>query len=117
MQDFHSHSWHEIFYFHGGECTYLIGNRVYRLEPGDLLLMYGMTLHRPTVPAGSPYMRSIIHFDPEPYRTLKPYSHEIPVLQPFEELRNYRLQLQASTARKRRICSSGCTGLRCRAIR
>lgn len=37
---FHSHPHYEIYYFHDGECTYIIGDRVYNLEPGDLVLMH-----------------------------------------------------------------------------
>lgn len=100
LPDFHSHTHYEIYYFHEGDCTYLIGNRIYRLEPGDMLLMYGMTLHRPKVSGPAPYVRSFIHFDPEPLRAAEPPSAHtglpgsVPLLQPFEELRNYRLQLR-----------------------
>lgn len=63
--DYHSHQEYEIYFFHGGSCRYLIHNQIYELEPGDILLMDGMTLHKPNVPNNSEYIRSIIHFSPQ----------------------------------------------------
>lgn len=31
---FHSHAFYEIYYFHEGRCTYLIGDSVFTLKPG-----------------------------------------------------------------------------------
>lgn len=59
---FHSHDQYEIYYFHEGKCNYLIGDRIYVLEPGDLILMDGMTLHCPKIEKGAKYVRSFIHF-------------------------------------------------------
>ncbi|MFD1956250.1 AraC family transcriptional regulator [Paenibacillus thailandensis] len=90
---FHSHVFYEVYYFHEGSCNYLIGDKVYALAPGDLIIMYGMTLHRPKVDTHVPYIRSIVHFEPS---FVKPYA-ELPnavnILQPFEQLRNHRLRL------------------------
>jgi AraC family transcriptional regulator, melibiose operon regulatory protein len=63
--DYHSHQEYEIYFFHGGSCRYLIHNQIYDLEPGDILLMDGMTLHKPNVPNNSEYIRSIIQFSPQ----------------------------------------------------
>lgn len=91
---FHSHTFYEVYYFHEGSCNYLIGDKVYALAPGDLIILYGMTLHRPKVDNSVPYIRSIIHFEPS---FVKPYA-ELPgalnVLQPFEQLKNHRLRLR-----------------------
>ncbi|RDW21882.1 AraC family transcriptional regulator [Oceanobacillus arenosus] len=65
MGDYHSHQEYEIYFFHGGSCRYLIRNQIYDLEPGDILLMDGMTLHKPNVPQNSEYVRSTIHFSPQ----------------------------------------------------
>lgn len=62
--DYHSHQEYEIYFFHAGMCRYLIHNQIYDLEPGDILLMDGMTLHKPNVNPDSEYIRSIIHFSP-----------------------------------------------------
>jgi len=88
---FHSHDEYEIYYFHGGKCNYLIGDKIYALAPGDLIIMHGMTLHCPNV-EGSDYRRTIIHFDPS---FVQPFAHvlSIDLLKPFQELRNYRIRL------------------------
>lgn len=94
--EFHSHAFYEIYYFHEGKCTYLIGDKIYVLKPGDLLLMNGLTLHCPHVEPGVRYIRSITHFDPGfVNRWLQPAASAA-LLSPFEELRNHRLSLQGS---------------------
>lgn len=90
---FHSHPQYEVYYFHDGECTYLIGDRVYNLEPGDLVLMHGMTLHRPHPMPGRPYVRTTLHFDPSAIRSSLHPDRVSEVLKPFEELRNCRINL------------------------
>ncbi|WP_217560295.1 AraC family transcriptional regulator [Paenibacillus sp. GbtcB18] len=91
---FHSHAYYEIYYFHSGSCNYLIGGNIYMLQPGDLILMNGMTLHCPKVDTAVPYIRTTVHFEPA---ALKPYlelPHAVNVLQPFQELKNCRLTLR-----------------------
>lgn len=63
--DYHSHREYEIYFFHAGSCRYLIHNQIYDLEPGDILLMDGMTLHKPNVQPNSEYIRSVVHFSPQ----------------------------------------------------
>ncbi|WP_407267935.1 AraC family transcriptional regulator [Radiobacillus sp. PE A8.2] len=90
---FHSHTWYEIFYFHGGKCTYLIGDQVYSLYPGDLIIMNGMTLHRSKIFKEEDYIRSVIHFDPTYFhKVLRPLGME-EMLQPFEKLQSFRITL------------------------
>lgn len=62
--DYHSHQEYEIYFFHAGSCRYLIHDQIYDLEPGDILLMDGMALHKPNTPPNSEYVRSTIHFTP-----------------------------------------------------
>ena len=91
---FHSHTRYEVYYFHHGACTYLIGDRIYNLKPGDLILMNGMTLHCAKIDPKAPYVRSVIHFHPS---SLQPYlelPHKVPFLQPFQQFGNYRLSLR-----------------------
>lgn len=93
---FHSHIRYEVYYFYSGACTYLIGDRIYNLSPGDLILMNGMTLHCAKIDPDVPYVRSVIHFDPT---SLQPYlalPHAVPFLQPFQQFANYRLSLQGN---------------------
>jgi len=62
--DFHTHPQYEIFLFHGGNCRFLVGNKIYYLQPGDLLMMDGMTVHRAYIIGDKDaYERSIVHFD------------------------------------------------------
>lgn len=92
---FHSHWFYEVYYFHEGKCNYLIGDRIYTLAPGDLILMYGMTLHCAKIDPAYPYIRSIVHFDPA---LVRPFAEASPravnVLEPFERFKNYRLALR-----------------------
>ncbi|MFK7693330.1 AraC family transcriptional regulator [Paenibacillus sp. HJGM_3] len=93
MMPFHSHLHHEIYYFNGGAVNYLIGDKLYELAPGDLILMHGMTLHCPHMASGNEYRRTTIHFDPDYVQGLAGPSFGVNVLQPFQELRNHRLRL------------------------
>ncbi|WP_161974873.1 AraC family transcriptional regulator [Bacillus timonensis] len=63
--DYHSHQEYEIYFFHNGSCRYLIKNQIYDLEPGDILLMDGKTLHKPIVSPEIEYIRSTVHFLPQ----------------------------------------------------
>lgn len=90
---FHAHPEYEIYYFHGGDCHYLIGGHVFRLTPGDLIIMHGMTLHAPKVDHRLPYERTIVHFDPTFAAELIRPPFTLNVLAPFRELGNARLRL------------------------
>lgn len=64
--DYHSHpEQYEIYLFHSGSCRYIIHNQILDLEPGDILLMDGSTLHKPNVNRNKEYIRSVIHFSPQ----------------------------------------------------
>jgi AraC-like DNA-binding protein len=93
---FHSHTYYEVYYFYEGKCNYLIGDQIYNLAPGDLILMYGMTLHCAKIDPAYPYIRTIIHFDPAILRPYLEFPQAIPVLQPFEQFKNYRLCLRGA---------------------
>lgn len=91
---FHSHIHYEVYYFHEGKCNYLIGDQIYNLVPGDLILMYGMTLHCAKTDPSFPYIRSIIHFDPAILRPFLSFPQALPIMEPFEQFKNYRLCLR-----------------------
>lgn len=91
---FHSHPFYEIYYFQEGECTYLIGDKLMALQPGDLILMHGMTLHCSNPSPHRPYVRSIVHFDPAYVHRLLQAEPAGALLRPFEELRNIRVPLR-----------------------
>ncbi|WP_259391924.1 helix-turn-helix domain-containing protein [Paenibacillus thiaminolyticus] len=91
---FHSHANYEIYLFHSGHVHYLIGDQIYLLQPGDLILMHGLTLHRPNIDTRYPYIRSIIHFDPryvEAIHAAGDTAQEL--LRPFRDLKYARLRL------------------------
>lgn len=90
---FHSHPEYEIYYFHGGDCHYLIGGRIFTLAPGDLIIMHGMTLHAPKVNGRVPYERTIVHFDPSFAAELIRPPFTLNVLAPFQEIGNARIRL------------------------
>ncbi|MFJ7513035.1 AraC family transcriptional regulator [Peribacillus simplex] len=90
----HTHHRYEVFYFHSGKCNYLIGSNIYMLEPGDILLMNGMTLHSPKVDLNDQYVRSIVHFEHEGITPFLHSLHSLNVLKPFQEYNNYRLSLR-----------------------
>lgn len=90
---FHSHPEYEIYYFHRGQCTYLIGDQIHVLKPGDLIIMHGMTLHCPKMALHEPYVRTVIHFEPNYFKALLEHVQSPFALQPFETLRNHRINL------------------------
>ncbi len=91
---YHAHSQYEIYYFHGGKANYIINDRIYVLEPGDLLLMHGMTLHKAHVDPETAYHRTTLHFDPYYFKSFIQPAYAPDLLLPFTKLRNVRLQLQ-----------------------
>ncbi|MBO9608947.1 MAG: helix-turn-helix transcriptional regulator [Paenibacillaceae bacterium] len=93
---YHTHSLYEVYYFHAGKCSYLIGDKIYILAPGDLILMYGMTLHGANADPSVPYARSIIHFEPALLSPFLSVPNAVDLLQPFRELRNYRISLSGA---------------------
>jgi AraC-like DNA-binding protein len=93
---FHSHVHYEVYYFHEGKCNYLIGDQIYNLAPGDLILMYGMTLHCAKIDTSIPYIRTIIHFDPAILRPYLSFPQAVPLTEPFEQFKNYRLCLRGA---------------------
>lgn len=92
--DFHSHLFYEIYYFHSGTCSYLIGDSIYSLAPGDLILMNGLTLHRPKVDARSPYCRTINHFDASFVEGMLQPPFSIQALNLFQQHKNVRIRLK-----------------------
>ena len=61
---FDSHGTYKIYFFEGGECKYLIQNRIYELEPGDIILVDDVTLHKSNITSPDTYVRSMIQFHP-----------------------------------------------------
>ncbi|MEK3889197.1 AraC family transcriptional regulator [Bacillus sp. FSL K6-3431] len=98
--DFHSHSTFEIYYFHSGDCKYLIHNNIFDLQPGDIIIMDGMTSHRANPSPFETYERSVVQFSPD---WIKPVieSLQMPeLLSPFQKMNNCLLRGQEETERK-----------------
>ena len=105
--DFHSHREYEIYLFHAGSCRYLIHNQIYDLEPGDILLMDGMALHKPNVPPNSQYIRSALHFSPEWIKGVLEKVGGLHLLHVFEKLHHCLIRTkenQESKQLERLIC-------------
>jgi AraC-like DNA-binding protein len=94
QMNLHTHAMYEIYYFRKGKCTYLIGDQIYVLSPGDLILMHGLTLHCPNLDPEIEYSRTTIHFDPAYVANMIQKPFTLNVLKPFQELRNHRFHLQ-----------------------
>lgn len=90
---FHSHHEYEIYYFYSGKCSYIIGDQIYELAPGDLILMNGMVLHTPKADPTTLYKRTTVHFHPQYAARLFGFGFSLPLLRPFENLKNTRLSL------------------------
>lgn len=60
----HYHHAFEIYYMKDGECNYFIGNRSYKVMPGDLILIPSSIIHR-TNYNGIPHTRLLINCSDE----------------------------------------------------
>ena len=88
LDQFESHSTHEIYFFEEGQCKYLIQNRIYELEPGDIILLDGLTLHKANPSPSETYVRSMIHFNPAWLEEMLPMLGMSNLLDPFQKLNN-----------------------------
>ena len=61
----HHHDFYEIYYLIKGNVEYWVDGRIIRMEPGDLLLINPMELHRPVLEQGSMYERFVLWINKE----------------------------------------------------
>jgi AraC family transcriptional regulator, melibiose operon regulatory protein len=99
--DYHSHQEYEIYFFHAGSCRYLIHNQIYDLQPGDILLMDGMTLHKPNVSPHSKYVRSVVHFSPQWIKHILNEMGSMYLLEAFQKLHHCLLRTNENAESKR----------------
>lgn len=92
----HSHSTYEIYYFHEGQCNFLIGNHIQRLQPGDMFLLHGMTLHTPMPNPHVRYVRTTVHFDFSYVHSLLNHGVLPDALQPLRQLRNHFIRFESA---------------------
>ncbi len=59
----HHHDFYEIYYFLGGDVSYLIEGKKYKLNIGDILLINPLQLHQPITNAGAVYERVVLWID------------------------------------------------------
>lgn len=92
--DFKEQPKFEMILVHAGNCRYLVGNKIYPLRPGDLLLLYGKTIQSAYLfDESETYERSIIQFHS---KWLQPLLEELGVaylLDLFSENRNGKIRL------------------------
>ncbi len=82
---FHTHLVYELYYFHEGRCSFLVGDQIFNLEPGNLILLDGMTQHCVNYDPAQSYVRSILHFDPFYLKQLLIPLGMLQVLDPFQQ--------------------------------
>ncbi|GAB2537627.1 AraC family transcriptional regulator [Gracilibacillus alcaliphilus] len=85
----HSHSHYEIYFFHEGDCKYLIDDHVIELERNDLIIMNGSSLHGPHPQRGVPYIRTVVEFSAEWIHPIIKQLNVPMLLDPFEKLTNF----------------------------
>jgi AraC-like DNA-binding protein len=73
----HQHLGYEIYLFHEGKTTFIVGDHVYSLQSGDMIFIPGQIPHISRPDPDSPYIRSVVHFmdthiDIFPYKLLEP---------------------------------------------
>ncbi len=56
----HNHDFYEVFFFLGGNISYWMEGQIYHPEPGDILLIDPMTLHRPIISKDDPTYERIV---------------------------------------------------------
>ena len=61
----HHHDFYEVYYLIGGRVEYWVDGRIISMEPGDLLLINPMELHRPIVEHGTVYERFVLWINKE----------------------------------------------------
>ena len=61
--DFHLHDQFEIYFFLSGDVNYFIEKKMYTLQYGDLLIMNGHEIHKPSFFTDAPYERIVLQFD------------------------------------------------------
>ena len=85
---YHSHDKYEIYYFHEGDCRYLIGDNIYHLQQDDFIIMNGLTLHRAYPEPGISYERSVIEFSSEWIKPILDNLNVPELLSPFNDQSN-----------------------------
>jgi len=76
----HAHEMPEVYCFLSGKGRYLVEGTLYRLSPGDILLMRPAETHKLLIEPDEPYRRIAVHFSPQFLEQIDP---EHRLLHPF----------------------------------
>ncbi len=91
MASMHIHDVYEIYMVLSNGVKYFVNDRIYTLEPGDVMLLDSMDLHMAHIPPDARYERYVITFPPQ----LLPEADRAALLECFAggEQREHRLTL------------------------
>ncbi len=62
---YHYHEFHKLVFLLSGSGGYVIEGRRYALQPGDIVLVGALSVHKPEFAQGQPYERVILYLSPE----------------------------------------------------
>jgi hypothetical protein len=95
---YHSHPEYEVYYFHGGRGTLLIGEAFIDLVPGDLFILNGIKPHGLIMQ--EPCVRTMFRIDEAFVQPLLQQQVSIDLFRPFRELGNCHFRLTGAIRRK-----------------
>ncbi|WP_336772446.1 helix-turn-helix domain-containing protein [Paenibacillus sp. MMO-58] len=90
----HLHDWYEIVFVYAGKGTFFINHSFYEMNPGDVFLIPGNTVHRAFPDEDSPVTSSAIFFGPRLIQPME-FGESHSLLRCFEQARkskSYRLE-------------------------
>lgn len=101
--ELHHHDFYEVYFLISGDVTYTIESKLYRVLPGDLLLISPRELHQIYIcPERSAYERYVLWVDPKILRRLSTDQTDLlACLDPSHP--GYRNQLRLTPERQQRI--------------
>ncbi|WP_243153970.1 AraC family ligand binding domain-containing protein [Pseudoflavonifractor sp. 60] len=105
--EFHQHPFYEVFLFLGGNVSYTIEGKTYKLLPGDILLTNSLDIHRPEISPGKPYERIVIWLDERFFEQLRAGGDDLASCFADAARKDYRRIRpdQSSLIRMRNLCA------------
>ncbi len=62
MPALHTHACHEIYFLFSGERRFFLDNKIFDVQPGDLVVLPKGSLHRTTAPGSEGFERYVLYF-------------------------------------------------------
>ncbi|MCM3626059.1 AraC family transcriptional regulator [Paenibacillus glycanilyticus] len=90
----HLHDWYELVYVYSGKGTFFINHSFYEMNPGNVFLIPGNTVHRAFPDEQSPVTSSAIFFAPRLIQPME-FGESLSLLRCFEQARKskcYKLE-------------------------